>query len=135
MNICIIIYIGILLIYGITRIFIKDIKNRNKFFLDVSFVFLFIILAIREPYSDMNEYLKSFHWINGMSLKSFLNYNIEIFFKCLSYIIGKIWLNDRFYMIILDIITCVGPYMFIKRYSKNYLLSLLLFISIGTLYN
>ena len=132
MNISMILYFSILSLYIFISIIIRNRLKRDKLFLNLAFTLLFVVLAIRVPYSDMNNYLNYFHKIHQMNFSEFLSFKIEFLYKLLNLIIGKIYFNDRFFMIIIAIITCIGPYCFIKRYSENYLLSILLFISIGT---
>lgn len=133
MNISICIGLVILILYFITYGLIKNKEKRNKIFLLLSFVFLFIILEIRKPISDLEYFITIFKNMGGdfsnlsMSRYAFL-------YRLLSVIVGKIWLNERFFIFIVDIITLAGPYFIIKKYSKNYLLAILLFIALGTYY-
>lgn len=132
MNIIILLYFLIFLLYIILYSFVKNKDKREKLFINISFIVLIFVLSTRTPYSDMHNYINYFHSINNMSLSNFMSFDLELLYKVLNLIIGKIWLNDRFFITIVSIITCIGPYFFIKKRSKNYLLSILLFISIGT---
>lgn len=135
MNISLIIGIIILFLYLICYIiFHKDIKRANKNFLYISFFVLFIVLAIRKPYSDMNNYIEYFHYLNESTYSQFLRFDLEFLYKVLNILIGKICIDDRLFIYILSFLTLIGPMYIIKKYSKNYLISILLYISIGSFY-
>lgn len=127
------IYIIIIFLFIATIIRILPIKKekRNNIFINISFVVLFIVLIIREPYSDMIEYIKFFKNINIFSMSQILNSKWEILYVALNVFIKLFTNNDRIFIIILAIIGLIGPYFFIKRYSKNYLFSVILFIILG----
>lgn len=133
MKIGIIIYIiEIILIFFFRYIFKKE--KTDKLFLKVSFLVLLLSLIFRKPVSDMGNYLNYFHYLNECSWENFMKFDLEIFYKILNLCIGKIWLNDTFFIIVIALITSIGPYFLIKKYSKNYGMSILLYISIGTFY-
>lgn len=133
MNISLIVAIVLIIIYSLLNIFLKCSKEKkNLIFLRIAFIIIFIILCIREPFSDLEGYISSFYRLNISGFDEIIKSRLEPAYKILIVIIGKIWLNERFYMFAVDFISCLGPYYFIKKYSKNYLLSILLFIAIGT---
>lgn len=133
MKIGIIIYIIEIILIFFFRYILKKEKT-DKLFLKVSFLVLLLSLLFRKPVSDMGNYLNYFHYLNECSWEKFLKFDLEILYKILNLFIGKIWLNDTFFMIIIAFITSIGPYFLIKKYSKNYGISILLYISIGSFY-
>lgn len=133
MKIGIIIYIIEIILIILFRYILKKEKT-DKLFLKVSFTVLLLSLFVRKPISDMGNYLNYFHYLNNCSLENFFKFDLEILYKILNLFIGKIWLNDTFFMIVIAFITSIGPYFLIKKYSKNYGMSILLYISIGSFY-
>ena len=132
MNISVIIVLVLLCLYGISSlIFRKDKHKRDKCFMILAFLMLLAVLSFREPYLDMVESLQHFHYFSK-GFETFGTTRFPPLYQLLSISIGQIWKNDRFFIFITDIIILLGPYLFIRRYSKNKLLSMLLFIAIGT---
>lgn len=133
-SLCIIILILInVLIWIIASLFSKS-KKKNTIFLVISFVSLWVFLLIREPYSDMNGYISYFGSINTNNFNMVLENRWEVLFKVLLFII-KIFTSDyRVMMGIVAALTLIGPFLFIKKYSNNYPLSIVMFISMGSYY-
>ena len=132
MNIYVIIII--LSIYLFIQVFPIKEQKKNKIFINTSFIILFIILIIREPISDMQNYLSYLSFLRKANYEQFLNFNLEFMYKLLNVVIAKIWFNERFFICVIDTITTLEVYFFIKKYSKNYLITILLFVAIGTYY-
>ncbi len=132
MNISIYVAILVVLIYLLSYCCFKDNKyKKDLFFLDISFLTLFIVLFLRKPYSDLVDFLNIFDYFNG-DITLINTTRFDFLYKLLNIVVGKIWLNQRFFIFIVDLITLSGPYFIIRKYSKNYFLSILFFISIGT---
>ena len=108
------------------------LKKSDDVFLILAFICLFVILAIRKEESDLIEYLRFFNIIGNLNFAEVINYGrFEIFYLIYNKIIALIFFNDRFFIVVTSIITLIGPYLFIRKYSKNYLLSIILFIALG----
>lgn len=107
-------------------------KYKKRIFIVLSFVLLWLFLSIREPYSDMITYDNYFHSINVSHFETVFQNRWEILFKVLLFGIRAITNHTHVMMAIIAFITLLGPFLFIKRYSKNYLLSVVMFITIGT---
>ena len=113
---------------------VPQLRHKDKLFIILSFVSLWIFLSIREPYSDMVAYENYFQSINIENPEGAFRKGWEFLFKALLFGI-KLITNDPHIMIsITSLITLVGPFLFIKRYSKNYLLSVIMFITVGSFY-
>lgn len=82
----------------------------------------------------MDNYLSYFSYLRKANVEQFFKFKLEFLYKLLNVVIAKIWFNNRFFMCVIDIITTLGVYLFIKKYSKNYLITILLFVAIGTYY-
>lgn len=134
MNISIVLFCIICFLYLFVSITIEDVDKRNKKFLKLCFVLFFIVLFLRKPYSDLNTYIVYFRYISNLNISQFFGLKYEFLYKFLNLLIGKITANEKVFITIVDLITLVGPYFFIKRYSKNYFFSVLLFLAIGTYY-
>lgn len=128
------ILIIILILYIVCKVIPIKKEKKNLLFLKISCIVLFLILAIREPISDMNNYLNYFEYLNTASFSEILNLNLEFLYKILNIVIARIWNNTKFFMIVIDLIGVIASYYFIKRYSKNYLISVMLFVTIGSYY-
>lgn len=107
-------------------------KHRDAIFIILSFVSILVFLCIREPYSDMLVYEDFFNKLDVNKIETINGKDWEILFKLLLYGIKFITSNTIILRCILAIITIIGPYLFIKRYSKNYLLAIVMFIAIGS---
>lgn len=128
------IIILILILYFFIEMLPINKEKKNNLFINIAFIALFIILIIRQPISDMKNYFNYFSYLKNASIEQFLNFKLELMYKVLNIVIANIWFNERFFMFVIDVITTLGVYIFIKKYSKNYLITLLLFITIGTYY-
>ncbi|MBR2994884.1 EpsG family protein [Candidatus Saccharibacteria bacterium] len=111
---------------------IPRLKNKNKIFLVLSFISLWVFLTIREPYSDMIAYEKYFKTLNTSSFEVVFVNRWEILFKVLLFMIRLITSDTHVMMGIIALITLAGPFLFIKRYSNNYLLAIVMFIAFGS---
>ena len=126
------ILVQVLLWIGISKF--PHIKHKKLVFIVLSFVSMWIFLAIREPYSDMLSYEKYFYSLKPDNFEVAMQRGWEIFFKLLLYCIKMITSNAHVMRCIIAFLTLIGPFCFIKRYSKNYLLSIVMFIALGTFY-
>ena len=124
----------ILIVYLICNILPLKNEKKQKIFLILSFMVLFIILAIRKPVIDMDNYFEYFRYLRTADIGSVMKFPLELLYKVLNICIAKVWYNKKFFMIVIDLITTIPIYFFVKRYSKNYLLSIMLFVIIGTYY-
>lgn len=113
---------------------IPRLKYRKGLFLALSFVSIWIFLTIRASYSDMMVYEKFFYSIGPDKFGVAMERDWETLFKFLVYVIRLITDDVRVLWGIVAIITLSGPFFFIKRYSKNYLLTVIMFITIGSFY-
>lgn len=132
-------FLFLVFFYIITFIFIKfssftDVKT-NKRYLIFIFVSLFLFLALKSNDTgvDATSYQKIFKDINETPFFSVYAYDrYEIGFKYFCKIISLIWNNYTFFSIIVSFIELAGFYYLIKKYSKNYVFSLFIFITYDT---
>ena len=113
---------------------IPRFKYRDKVFIVLSFVSLWIFLSIREPYSDMIGYTHYFQSIDTSNFGAVLENRWEVLFKVLLFGIRLITDDPQAMLSIVAFITLMGPFLFFKRYSRNYLLSIVMFIALGSFY-
>lgn len=128
----VILLIAINVIIWIILSMIPRLKHRNQIFIVLSFISLWIFLCIREPYSDMIAYNNYFKSIDVDHFERLFDNRWEILFKILLYSIKLITSDTRVMLCIVAFITLIGPYLFIHRYSRSYLLTVVMFIAIGT---
>ena len=107
------------------------IKNKKNVLLNVSFLELFLILLFRAPFSDMINYINMFDYIGNLPFGALKNIEWEYGYVLLNKLISMITLNERVLIGIVAFITLLGQYIFIKKYSKNYLVTLVLFIGLN----
>lgn len=134
MNIDIYIIIFFIIIAAIIKVLPIKKESRNKIFINIGFIILFIILVIREPYLDMIRYIDVFKQTKIQTFSSILQLRWEPLYLFLNLIISLFTNNERIFIAIVAILGLIGPYVFIKRYSDNYLFSLIFFIILG-IYN
>ena len=106
-------------------------EKKNKIFLIVVFLELFLILAIRKPISDMIKYCEYYSVFGKMSLGELLNFEWEKGYTFINKILYMINPNEHFFIIVTSAFSLIGPYVFIKDYSKNYLMSTLMFVAMN----
>lgn len=128
------IFIIILTVYLLIQLLPIKKEKKNLLFVNLGFLILFIILAIRKPIIDMDNYFSYFSYLKKANIEQFLNFKLEFLYKVLNIAIAHIWFNKRFFMFVIDIITMYGVYFCVKKYAKNYLVTILLFVAIGTYY-
>lgn len=129
MNIDFYLVIGLLVWYFITRLIKKD--NKDSIFLIGAFAIFYIVLIFRKPISDMEFYLNKFHEIQHMNVVEMWLLTWEKLYILLNKIMGLFICSDRGFIIITSFIGLIGPYYFIKKYSKNYLIGVILFVVLG----
>ncbi len=121
--------IGILIVYIFINII--PIKNKKNAFINVVFLVLLWILILRGKFSDMINYSDMFTYIGTLSWKNLRIVNWEYGFVVLNKLIYILTKNEQIFFSIISIITLGGQYVFIKKYSKNYLGSIILFIGLN----
>ncbi len=126
--------VGIFIILALIIKILPIKKDKNKIFINVAFLILLTILILREPYLDMIRYLKVFKKMSINSFPDLLALRWEKMYLVLNLVIKLFTKNERVFITIISVLGLIGPYLFIKRYSKNYLLSLMFYVILG-LYN
>ena len=131
-------YISTIILIVITYFVIRilPIKNdlKNKIFLLSAFLEFFIILATREPISDMIKYCQ---YYKNIGITSWNNINIfdwEKGYIILCKLLYCINNDERFFIVVTSMLSLIGPYIFLKRYSKDYLMSLIMFVAFNFFY-
>lgn len=129
---CVVLLILVNVTMRVALSLIPNLKNKDKIFIVLSFISLWIFLSIREPYSDMVTYEKYFQSLDTGNFETVFVNRWEILFKILLFIIRLITNDTHVMMSIIAFITLIGPFLFIKRYSKNYLLAIVMFVALGS---
>lgn len=106
-------------------------EKKNKIFLIVVFLEFFLILAVRKPISDMIKYCEYYSVFGKMSWGELLNFEWEKGYTFINKILYMINPSTRFFIIVTSAFSLIGPYVFIKNYSKNYLMSTLMFVAMN----
>ena len=134
----ILLIIGVLIIYLLTHQGNnKKKKLQDELFLKIIFFLFFILVGSREMTrgNDTQMYLSLFERcaINKWSIVRFDSY-FEGGYLALNVLLSYISTSKRFFMYIMSLIFNYGIYKFIKNNSKNYLLSVLIYICFLFLY-
>lgn len=112
---------------------VLKIKNGQKKFLNISFLILFLFLALRAETTgtDLLNYKIFFNYSHSISLTR-LTKLIEPGYALYSFLIYKLTNgNFQIMLIITAFISLIGPYCFIKNNSKNYFLSVIVYICLN----
>lgn len=115
------------------RVFIKDTCQREKLFLIISFIQLLILNIIRNYTvgQDIPAYQIAFEQISTRGLSSITSFEWEPGYVILNFVIGKCGFSFRCLLVIIAVFSYYSIFRFIKRYSKEYWLSVILFIVLG----
>lgn len=125
----------LLLVFIITTVicYIKDknfIKENSKYlFIIIGILTLFLLLRSTKVGIDTKNYENIFNYCREKNIIELLTYERhEIGYKYYTKFIS-LFTNYHLFLCITSVITMIGIYFFIKENSKNYFLSLLLFIT------
>jgi len=125
----------LLLVFVITTVIcaIKDknfIKENSKYlFIIIGILTLFLLLRSTKVGIDTKNYENIFNYCREKNIIELLTYERhEIGYKYYTKFIS-LFTNYHLFLCITSVITMMGIYFFIKENSKNYFLSILLFIT------
>lgn len=134
------IYIGvillIILIYCCIKLLRLNADDKNKLFLFCAFVLLIFIGGFRSENvgGDLVNYIQWYKDASSISLSDYMLKMERVGGKgyfIFTYFLNKINSSSTFYLFSCSLVTLSSVAIFIKRYSNNYLLSILLFICMG----
>lgn len=119
----------------------KSKKNRNLYLI-ISIFLLFILMGLRSYKigSDTYSYCMNYYKTSSLSWSELLNQNLSLGnknygFFILNKLISMIFLkNYTFYLICISGIISFAMYEFILKFSKNYLMSLIILFSLGFIF-
>ncbi|MBQ8472246.1 MAG: EpsG family protein [Bacilli bacterium] len=106
--------------------------DENKKYFTIIFIFLVLFLVLRSPSVgvDTDNYKKIFEYCHEVDfLKLFTHGRHEVAYKYYCKFISTIYNNYSFFLMVTSVLSMIGVYYFIKDNSKNYLNSLLIFIT------
>lgn len=121
----------ILTLYSIKKYGFQKVKTSKKYYI-MAFLLLILFLILRSDKVgiDNNNYKSIFQYCHDLNFIDVISYERhEIGYKYYNKIISLIYYNFNFFMIITAILSMIGVYYFIKNNSKNYIYSLLIFIT------
>lgn len=121
----------IICLIGIISLTIKNKNIRRKFFLYGAFIDLFLFLSLRALTVgiDMPIYLQIYDDCNLYGWNVIYNLRYEVGFITYTKLIANIINSEQIYVCITAFLALIGPFYIIKKYSKNYFLSVFLFIT------
>lgn len=130
--------LSIVCIYLLTHIGKRDKKIKDRLFLVIVFLLLFVLVASREMTigNDTASYLNIFKSSSehGWDILNVNNY-IERGYLAFNALLGYLHITPRIFMCIMALIFCGCTYKFIKENSHNYLMSVLMFINLMFFYD
>lgn len=121
----------IIIAIGMVSLLFKEKETRKKVFLYGAFIQLFLFLSLRttEGKTDLPNYFYFFDKCNQVGWGKIFSYRYEPLFIIYTKIIANILNNKQLFLVITAFISLLGPLYIIKKYSKNYFLSVFLFIT------
>lgn len=115
-------------------------KNSRKIYSLVIFILIFLVGGLRDTTvgTDIQTYLYNYNnetvnlksYMNQIDLNSFFE-GFEGGFQFLNSILKTFHFNDRLYLMFYSFIFSLSFVIFYYRYSKNFFISILLYITIG----
>lgn len=130
------IFIYIILTFVISRAINK--KNKNKIFLLLNFIFLFILPAFRNVSvgNDTVEYYRIFDMVSSMkSINGLFNISrYEIGYLLLNYLVTRVTNNFNVILFITSFIYLYSVFRFIKKYSNSKFMAVMLFFTFSAYY-
>lgn len=132
-----IVYVITFIAISVLHFFSWRVKYLRPTFLFISLFLLLLVSSMRDVTVgvDTRDYLDFFEYtrLNGLNLqeinvtKLFVPSGFEIGFKVYTYLISLISSSFVMYLFISSILIYLPVYLFIKRYSTNYYLSLVIY--------
>lgn len=130
-------YIILLMLLTILTIVFNKLKyfdklKQNKKYINIIFVILTLFLIVRAPEVglDYENYGKIFEYAHEKSFVELLTFERhELGFKYYNKIISMIFNNYSFFLAVTSIVSIAGIYYYIKDNSKNYISSILIFVT------
>lgn len=124
-------YPYIIFLLAILFLSLFEKKLGKKKYLIISFLLMFVFIIIKDYhfFHDHDYYLEVFNYAKGGSIfRLFKNYSAEPGFLLLTYIVSFYTNNYYIFLTICAFISLIGPYIFIKNNSKNYKISILIYL-------
>ena len=122
-------YIIFTLAILILSLFEKKIGKKKYLIISFLLMFVFIIIKDYHYFHDHDYYVEVFNYAKRENLfKLFKNYSAEPGYLLLTYIIRFYTNNYYIFITICAFISLIGPYIFIKNNSKNYKISILIYL-------
>ena len=123
----------IIFLYALINLGKQSKETKNKVFLVITFVILFFVVATREMNvgNDTKSYINLFNLCNMYKFDILnMNFYYEKGYLIFNVILNYLNFSPRFFMYIMSFIFNVSAYCFIKDNSKNYLMSVLMYINL-----
>lgn len=125
----------IVLVAVLLKVIFDAIKIKKEKYIYVMFIILFTLIIFREPISDLIGYFRYYDYLNGdITIKQFFSLNFEFMYKLLNVSVGIFSKKHYLFLVVVSIISLIGIMLSIKRYSKDPLIVILLYVTIGTYY-
>lgn len=132
MNFYIIFLLTILIEYILLTLTIKNKEKKNKIFLIISFLQMFIIAAIRniDVGTDLQNYIPFYERCETYSWAQILEPGLKEYgYRIYNKVLSLLSISDQLFLTITAGISLIGVYYIIKKYSKNYFLSTYIYIA------
>lgn len=117
--------------YNLLRRYSKSQDKLKKFFINISVLQLFLLLALRSKSVgvDANGYLSNFNFVKSSSFQELLQHRFEIGYKLLTKFISILTEKDQVFLSIIAGLSIIPVGRFIYKYSKKPFLSFAIYIS------
>mgnify|MGYP001211866545 FL=1 len=126
----IILLVFIYLAYFVTRLGTGSIKRHNQRFLIISFLAIYALCALRD-YSvgrDIPGYIETYEMAGNYPFMDTSWTHMELGYVSFMQVCSMIGLSSRIFLCLVYVIMLYPLYLTIKRYSQDYLLSVIIFV-------
>lgn len=122
-------FLMLICIFFMAIVLCKDNK-KSKLFLTCSFLAFFIIAAVRSETvgADTRQYIRFFNSMYKLDFKALINARNEIGFGLLCKSLYMMTENSQILLIVSSAIINFSVYKFVKKYSDNYVISVLCYL-------
>lgn len=125
-------YFILLLVILIISLLREKIGNKNYLKLIFLLLFIFLVLKDYKTFPDHEYYLQLFNSVNERGLiETLQKYHYEPAYIIYNFLISLFTNDYNIYLIATGAISLIGPYLFIKKNSNNYFLSIMIYIALN----
>lgn len=118
-------------IYFACCLVIKEKEKREKIFLSLAIIQLFLTLALRKENVgiDLQNYIPFLNRVMRFSYMDLITIGFEKGYNIYCRVIMQICNNEQIFLVITAGVSLIGVYYYIKQNSKNYFVSIVIYVT------